>query len=915
MKFAPVLLLPLLLAATINVSADEKADVDRAKVFEKLPVNEAELASARKQAEGLSGGDRELHNALRYLIKPEFEEELFSGIGRPGCYLPAMSAEAPGRLEVEELLRLWAVVESGLLDANDVAAYVKILMRTRAPNPQNSLAHSAVIMMTIRALIGSGGVQGAKKLFDLAAKVYKATEKAGTLTSLKSKRVKKSLIEPQWFANHFWRAVIARTAFNMGFVKRSSRIWETDLKVLVSVWLKETGWSSGKEEQYSQPLDLDPNLMALMSLRLAAAAPVGLLGKKARAGASDCLNDRAPAILKRLEGTYGLAGLTGSRLMLTLPLSTVVAPAGTLAKDWRTRLLAADPDDLSRDGAILSGSELFDAMDISSAAGRTWQYRRTMETPLAVIGYCGGLFEDDTRPLATDRAAAGRTLYALSILHRVGDALEPPAIDNPGAKSPARVELNLKVEKAIRRGCQFLKSQMNDNGRFGLPSENNNNRYTLGRSAICLLTLLHGGEDIASREIARALDYLESYMRKQDCGGIGTYGAGLMLAVYQAYYEPEQEATGMLDAVDAKSYRTAAKAMWAIIPKARQNIIKKLMFLLEGANAPNGGWGYAWGSRGSGYWDNSCSQYAILGYKSASLLGYEIKNKVWIDEAVRLVNQYTLLGSRGEKIERRKYRTPEQMKIDQAKAAKGQDSPEEKPAVEKKSKRTSSEKKKPRKGKKQPPPPEVMWIKPGGWAYRTGVGNMGMIASGVQGLAICRDELKIRGILTPKLDREMRFRIFGGLDAIGRIYPTLKNRRATRMRGGARRGRGNSGSLYAYYAMERAGVMSGYDLLPGEIDWYFVGATMICDGQDKALGCWNKNARAGRSDAELLGTSYAVLFLKRRALPIPTLRKPPAKPEPKPEVKRPEPKPAEPKKPITNGPKKKGTEGSPAKTK
>jgi hypothetical protein len=79
-------------------------------------------------------------------------------------------------------------------------------------------------------------------------------------------------------------------------------------------------------------------------------------------------------------------------------------------------------------------------------------------------------------------------------------------------------------------------------------------------------------------------------------------------------------------------------------------------------------------------------------------------------------------------------------------------------------------------------------------------------------------------------------------------------------------------------------MMSGYELLHGGVDWYKIAARQIVDNQQES-GSWG----------DVLGTSMAILVLRRASIPMVT--QPPA-PEPEPPAPPPA---ARPKSPVTPG--------------
>jgi hypothetical protein len=136
----------------------------------------------------------------------------------------------------------------------------------------------------------------------------------------------------------------------------------------------------------------------------------------------------------------------------------------------------------------------------------------------------------------------------------------------------------------------------------------------------------------------------------------------------------------------------------------------------------------------------------------------------------------------------------------------------------------------------------------GSWSYifdpngKLGGSNpkTSMTAAGVATLFITQDYLKAMANLNCKgslYDEDIE----RGLEWIGRNFKTQTN-------------------PYTLYGIERIGVASGYKYLEG-IDWYAEGANILVKTQGKD-GEWND------SGSDLVGTSFALLFLARGRAPV-----------------------------------------------
>jgi hypothetical protein len=73
--------------------------------------------------------------------------------------------------------------------------------------------------------------------------------------------------------------------------------------------------------------------------------------------------------------------------------------------------------------------------------------------------------------------------------------------------------------------------------------------------------------------------------------------------------------------------------------------------------------------------------------------------------------------------------------------------------------------------------------------------------------------------------------------------------------------------FYYLYGIERVGDLTGRKEFNGK-DWYLRGATLLLDRQE-ADGKWNDSS--GFPPGDVLGTCFALLFLKRATIPVVTV--------------------------------------------
>jgi hypothetical protein len=140
----------------------------------------------------------------------------------------------------------------------------------------------------------------------------------------------------------------------------------------------------------------------------------------------------------------------------------------------------------------------------------------------------------------------------------------------------------------------------------------------------------------------------------------------------------------------------------------------------------------------------------------------------------------------------------------------------------------------------------------GGFPYHEGLPwSAGMTAAGLSSLLICREQMALQGTDRPP---GMDDRIAKGFSHLGKHFDPGENRTP-----------GRSSYHYCYlYAVERVGMLSGRRELGGK-DWYVRGAKWLLEEQ-KEDGRWVD--RICMRPKDVLGTCFALLFLKRATAPV-----------------------------------------------
>lgn len=152
-----------------------------------------------------------------------------------------------------------------------------------------------------------------------------------------------------------------------------------------------------------------------------------------------------------------------------------------------------------------------------------------------------------------------------------------------------------------------------------------------------------------------------------------------------------------------------------------------------------------------------------------------------------------------------------------------------------------------------------MQLKSGSFPYTEGEGwTAGMTAAGLASLAICKEQLAAAGEPVPKW---FGARVERALKSLGDAFAPDRNASKS---GNARH------YHYCYlYCVERVGALTGKRELGGK-DWYADGAAWLLR-QQRPAGQWADDTCMVPTD--VLGTCFALLFLKRATPPAYTLKR------------------------------------------
>ncbi|MBP9890297.1 MAG: hypothetical protein KBG84_00200 [Planctomycetes bacterium] len=447
---------------------------------------------------------------------------------------------------------------------------------------------------------------------------------------------------------------------------------------------------------------------------------------------------------------------------------------------------------------------------------------------LNLLGYCGGIGPTEKCSVIGTPEDFNNWASALAVL----DAHKTPRLQD-------------KIAHAINLASNWLKEQQRPDGTF-------NGNYSARQGGHCLnmLALLDAGMSREDPCIQRALRALPN----MDAGKLATgqldgpvYSYAVELLFFQKYYEKEQVAAKVLEASNAEDYKKATAKVWRGVRPEHRDMIAKMVAVLTKEDH-SFGWSYfapatqdgaSEDITGAAYRDNSNSQYAVMGLKSASLLGAPFDRAILAGEAKRLIRCY---------------------KPDLAY-----------PAIRVRLTGENDERRTGTDGSAT--------IVPGGWDYTSskpapasadstpqpGTASA-MTAAGISSLVICRDELRLSGLLDAKLKSEIDLHIHGALHWVGSKFSYRYVRGQSSMRIYAE----GWGKYYDLYSIERAGVLSNVRKM-ADAEWYAEGATLLVETQ-QSNGAWPDIAGM-KPTAQNMGPNtvdhcFAILFLKRAVVPV-----------------------------------------------
>ncbi len=358
------------------------------------------------------------------------------------------------------------------------------------------------------------------------------------------------------------------------------------------------------------------------------------------------------------------------------------------------------------------------------------------------------------------------------------------------------------VVDAIKGGVREIRGDMRRRGRFHPASRNNRRDYEPGYVALAMLTLVKAEVDRKDPLVQKCLNYLRNNPV------LNTYSLGIALMAFEAFYAPLGEREDLISGRISKPYLRH-------VPPGDLEIMKRWTKRLEDYVDPRVDKGYLcrWRYVGEKSYDNSNTQYAVLGLHSATLCGIQVPPNYFRGAAAHFVKEQEKSGSYWPMPAIVHY-------VDLARMEK---------AGKNYGIRSTSK------------------AQARGFPYRGVTGVAGsMTTAGLATMTIARSDAHSGG-------RGVR----GMRSAMNMAYTWLYKNFTVR----ENPGRGYRWHYYYLYGLERAMELAAIARL-GPRDWYWEGAIHLLCARFKRRGGWE-----GITD-----TCFAVLFLKKAQLPVVTGR-------------------------------------------
>lgn len=366
--------------------------------------------------------------------------------------------------------------------------------------------------------------------------------------------------------------------------------------------------------------------------------------------------------------------------------------------------------------------------------------------------------------------------------------------------APEDPEFRTRVTDAIRKSIEALRNHLGH--RLGIkPGNDPFHDAQPGELALVLLALVRGGEDSRSEQMQKGYGELRRLVIQ------GTYSLAVAILAIEALYTPANEWADLRSGrIKAPLPRTLTPGDAALVAEWTKELLDNVDTTVDLAYLRR--WHYG----PSQEWDNSNTQYALLGLYGALLCGVEVPPQVWSAAANHWLQVKATDGPPGA--------------VDMV---------------------TQAElgKRRTRSGGAR--------LVPFGWSYKRDAPPTGaMTTAGISGLTVCASAMR--------LQKRGNARLLAEIDAAIRSSFLWCERNLTVRHNPGPRNAWDNHVLYYLYGLERACELNQVALLGGR-DWYFEGAVQLIESQHQD-GSWGG----------LVETAFGLLFLKKTALPAITGR-------------------------------------------
>ncbi len=390
-------------------------------------------------------------------------------------------------------------------------------------------------------------------------------------------------------------------------------------------------------------------------------------------------------------------------------------------------------------------------------------------------------------------------------------------------------EFPTQVAEAIDKGAQHIKGRVRNilAGGHSTPAGGPGRSFDVGTLALALLTLVKAGGDLKDPVIKDGFDDLRRRVVRD------TYSLAVAIMAFEALHAPPNERQSLIEGrIQGPVARKLAAADQKLVEAWTAEILTH-----TDREIPNPDYNRRFSyTKNPNAYDNSNSQYALLGLYSAHLCGVQLSSQIWLACGNHwLEDQYAT-------------KAPAVPLVlvshqDYAKMRRAPTKGRGRRRTVTRAKRTPS--------KGWP----YMATKPrnnpqGGENPRAQTLTGSMTSAGITALTIC--EAVLRDGNKKKLRKEraqMRAAVNAGYAWMFNNFSVRKNKH------------GHGFHFYYLYGLERACEL-GQVALIGHRDWYFEGSIMLLGMQ---------NGRGVFGGAALPGNCFAVLFLKQAAPPLPVI--------------------------------------------